>query len=152
MKFRINTEDLVDRDEVRHGTDQYDYSWREDHHYSYNGAVIVVDSTYGDIELFPREEEVGAGDEIHVVYVEYDTGDSFGISRGNRSHLWAFADKTRAQALVDAIQADHATNPDYDFDNGPMKFDGVPINCNEWKGYFEHLRRVAIETIVVRRR
>jgi hypothetical protein len=152
MKFDIDIVHSGGRDEHRHSDDPYDYSWSEDHDYSYGTARIIKDGKYGDVDLFPGDAEVKAGDEIYVVHVSYDSGDSFGSSSNNRTHLWAFSNKARAERLCNIIDIDATTNSDYDFDNKPLTFDNVPINCNEWKGYFENFQAAAVETILIRRR
>jgi hypothetical protein len=152
MKFELIVNDHCERDHESHSDEPYDYSWSEDHDYSYNGARIIKDGKYGDVDLFPGEAEVEAGDEIYVVHVTYDSGDSFGNSTGNRVHLWAFSDKARAHRLCTTIEADATSNPDYDFDNKPLTFDDVPVSCNEWKGYFENFSGADVEILVIRRR
>jgi hypothetical protein len=152
MKFDIDIKNFGSRNETRHSDDQYDYSWREDNDYSYGTARIIKDGRYGTVDLFPGEAEVQAGDEIYVVHVSYDSGDSFGNSSNNRTHLWAFSDKARAERLCLAIDVDATADPDYDFDNKPLTFDDVPICCNEWKGYFENFQAASVETIFIRRR
>lgn len=149
MNFNLVYRDYGSRD-VEQGDDEWDYEWTEDHSYDYEHAVIVT-SGYCEVSLFPGEEEVKKGDDLHVVYVSYDSGDSFGREYGRRTHLWAFKDKARAMRLADEIAKDARANPDYDFDNEPMTFEGVPINTNEWKGYFEHFVRSDIETVTVRK-
>ena len=151
MKFNVDIKNFGSRDEDRHSDDPYDYSWSEDSDYSYGTARIIKDDRYGTVDLFPGEAEVQADDEIHVVHVSYDSGDSFGNSSNNRTHLWAFSAKARAQRLCQAIDVDAAAGPE-GFDNKPLTFDDVPVCCNEWKGYFETYRGAAVETIVIRRR
>jgi hypothetical protein len=152
MKFDVDIKNFGSRDETRHSDDPYDYSWRQDNDYSYGTARIIKDARYGTVDLFPGEPEVQAGDEIYVVHVSYESGDSFGRSSNNRLHLWAFSNKARAERLCLDIDVDATANPDYDFDNKPLTFDDVPVACNEWKGYFENFTGASYETIVIRRR
>jgi hypothetical protein len=152
MKFNIDITHSGDRGSESYSDDQYDYSWWEDHDYSYNGARISKGDKYGDVALFPGDAEVEAGDEIYVVHVSYDSGDSFGRSSNNRMHLWAFSDKARAERLCHTIEADATASPHYDFDNKPLTFDDVPISCNDWKGYFETFRGATVETLVIRKK
>ncbi len=149
MKFDLNYQDYSDREVEQHSEDAYDYSWSEDHTYVYNYATVVTEG-YSDVDLFPGEAEVRRGDDIYVVYVAYNTGDSFGRSQGYRVHLWAFSDRDRARSLVKLLEADAVANPDYDFDHKPVEFEGVPISTNDWKGYFEQFIAADIETVTVR--
>jgi hypothetical protein len=148
MKFAVDIQETVYRNEDQHGDGEWDYSWTDDHNFSYNRARIV--DTGSNVDLFPGEAEVAAGNDIYVVYVSYDTGDSFGNSRGERVHLWAFSDKARAHRLCHAIEVDATASPDYDYDHKPLTFDDVPIPCNTWKGYFENFNGAEVETIAVR--
>ena len=150
MQFNIDYKDYGCRD-TDYGQDKWDYSWSEDHSYDYKHAVIVKDG-YSDIALFPGEADAEIGGDIHMVYVSYDTGDSFGNEHGKHVHLWAFTDRKRAYRLADALNEDGQANPDYDFDNKPFVFEGVPISTNEWKGYFERFGGAEVETLVVRKR
>lgn len=152
MKFDLVYEDLVDYDETRYSNDAYDYSWRKDHNYQYGSAVIVDGKDYSEIALFPGEAEVEIGDDIHVVYVSYNTGDSFGQAYGCREHLWAFSDKRAAYQLAERLEKDAADKPDYDFDNKPLTFKDVPISTNTWKGYFEHFNEADVVTVTVKRK
>ena len=151
MNFDIDYKDYGGRIVDRYGTDDYDYEWTEYHSYSYHGASIVKSGGYSDVSLFPGEAEVGIGDEIHIVYVSYNSGDSFGREYDRRVHLWAFSDRKRAYQLAEAITIDAETNPDYDFDHKPLIFEDVPISTNEWKGHFEWFNRAEVETLVVKR-
>jgi len=151
MKFDLDYSDYGYRDEDRNSNDEYDYSWSQDHCYVYECAYIV-ENGYTEVDLFPNEAEVEPGDDIHIVYVSYDTGDSFGRESGRRVHLWAFSDRKRAHQLADALTNDARANPDYDFDHKPFEFEGVPISTNEWKGYFEQFICADVETVLVRKK
>ncbi len=150
MNFNLDYRDYGRRDEER-GDGEWDYSWSEDHDYHYNGAHIVEEG-YSDVGLFPGEHEPRLGDRIFVVYVSYDSGDSFGNERGRRVHLWAFTDAERAARLCDLVTLDAETTPDYDYDHKPLMFEGVPISVNEWKGYFEHFNHADYESLEIKRK
>jgi hypothetical protein len=152
MNFVLDYKDLGGREVNHHGDGDYDYDWTEDHDYHYYGASIVEGDGYSDVSLFPGEAEVELGDDIHIVYVSYDDGDSFGREYDRRVHLWAFSDRKRAYQLAEAIAADAEANPDYDFDHKPLMFEDVPISTNEWKGHFERFNRADVETVTVKRR
>lgn len=151
MNFNIDYKDYGRRTENRHNDYPYNYDWSENHSYDYKGAVIVKDG-YSDIALFPGEADAEIGGDIYMVYVSYDSGDSCGNEYGKHVHLWAFTDRDRAYRLADALTADAEANPDYDFDNKPFEFEGVPISTNEWKGYFYHFGEAEVKTLVVTER
>ena len=151
MNFKLNYRDDCDRDEDRYGDGDYDYSWSEYHSYRYENAVMVKDG-YSDVALFPYEEEPKVGDNIYVAYAEYSTGDSFGHATGLRTHLWAFTNAENAHNFCQAILRDNERNPDYNYDNKPFMYGDVPVNTNEWKGYFEHLSDCDYVTLEVRKK
>jgi len=150
MKFSLNYSDHGSsyRDA---GTGNWDHSWEESHSYEYHSAEIVTGG-YGEVDLFPGDAEVEVGDEIYMVYVSYGTGDSFGHASGCHEHLWAFSDRKRAYRLAEVLEEDAKVNPDYDYDHKPLEFEGVPINTNSWKGYFERFEEAGVEHLIVKKR
>ena len=148
MKFDLRIIDLVTREEETYGEGLFDYEWQEFHEYDYPLAKIV-DEGYYDVALCPNEADVKPGEDIYVVYVSYDTGDSFGREYNRRIYLWAFSDYERAQRLTTALTKDGEENPDYDFDHKPMMFEDVPIATNDWKGHFENFNFAGIELVRV---
>lgn len=148
MYFEIEVKDYGHREENRGSGGDYDYDWSEYHDYHYRG-IRATENSY-DVGLFPGENGPRRGDDVFVVYVEYDSGDSFGNERGVRTHLWAFTNKDRARKLCAMILRDADERPKYDFDDGKITFEGVSINANEWKGYFERFCNCDIETLVLK--
>lgn len=151
MDFKLFFNDYGGRDVNQGPGGDYDYDWHEWHDYSYHGITVVKDG-YNDVSLFPDEVEPQFGDDVYVVYVSYDTGDSFGHEDGVREHLWAFTDKDRANRFCSAITNDAEKNPDYNYKGNPFNFEGVPVNTNTWKGYFEHFRDCDFETLTLKRK
>jgi len=149
MNFNLDYRDYGRREETQYGESRWEYEWREDHVYRYFGARITNEG-YSDVSLFPGETEVKPGDDIYIVYVSYDSGDSFGRENGCRTHLWAFSNSAKAYRLVEAIRKDAAANPNFNYEGKPLEFEGVPINTNEWKGYFEHFNYADVEAVVVK--
>lgn len=151
MKFKLCYRDHGHRDVSQGPGGDYDYSWYEYHEYSYHGLTVVKDG-YSDVSLFPGEVEPQFGDSVYVVYVAYSTGDSFGHEEGVREHLWAFTDQDRATRFCTVITNDAKEAPDYDYEGKPLNFEGVPVNTNTWKGYFEHFRVCDFETLTLERK
>lgn len=150
MDFTIEYLNSGGRSVDQYGEGDYEYSWEEHNSYSYYHAYIVTEG-YSEVTLFPGEKEAEPGDDIHVVYVSYDTGDSFGREYDRREHLWAFTDKKKAMQLAETIYEDAKQNPDYDYKNRPLNFEGAPINTNTWKGYFEHFNNADIVTLTAKK-
>lgn len=149
MIFEIDYSDYGRRTETQHSDNRWDFSWYENHDYEYNEARIVNKNNYKSVGLFPGEKEPQVGSIIYVVYVSYDTGDSFGQEDGLRAHLWAFTDEGRAGRLCSLISKDAKRNPKYDFKNIPLDFEGVPIPVNTWKGYFERFDYAGYVELIV---
>ena len=57
--------------------------------------------TYGDLQtdLYPQPNK-----EYYLVYVDYDTGDSFSVSRGERFYVQLYENKEKAQRLCEKIR------------------------------------------------
>ena len=84
-----------------------------------------------------REEEVDvkfntkAGDVIYVVYVRYETGNSFGTSYGRWKILGVHSDLSDAQKELESIN------------------DGTHPDKYVWTGYFESLEHCDIQAMVI---
>ncbi len=145
FKLRVSNNRYSTREPVEYG------SWSESNDYTYYSAEIAKEGEYNDVGLFPGEVEPSRGEDIFVVIVEYSSGDSFGSSSGNHEILWAFTDPKKAFSLSDFIEKDYKDNSEYDFSRKPKLFEGVPINTNTWKGYFERMSQVIVEKLMVTR-
>jgi hypothetical protein len=148
MNFNLNILDHGYHDEHQYGDGKYEYEWSKVHNYEYVDASIVTNG-YSEVSLFPGEQSVKIGDRIHVVYVSYDTGDSFGRESDARVHLWAFSDPKRAERLAQCICTDAQANTEYDFDENDLVFDGVDIATYTWKGYFETFITADVISLIV---
>lgn len=152
MNFKLYYKDYGHREMHQGPGGDYDYDWYEYHDYQYDCVTVTGEKGYYDVALFPGEIEPGYGDNVYVVYVSYNTGDSFGHEENARVHLWAFSDEDRAWRFSCAIKNDAEQNPNYDFKNKPFKFEGVPVNTNEWKGYFENFNECNYVTLTLKRK
>ena len=146
MDFKVNRKNYGSRSGSYHGGSKWDYSWSAHNDYNYHNASIAKEGSYCDVSLFPGEDTVAAGDTVHVVYVSYSSGDSFGNESGLNEYIWAFSDIDRAKRLCDAIIENAAiTDDDNKFE--PIEFDGVPISVSDWKGYFEEFDNAEIVSL-----
>lgn len=107
---------------------------------------------YGYYHSTFEVEDVNAGDTVHIVYVEYDTGDTFGRDSGQVIILDVFRDFTKAQDLVNRIYGDSKSNREFSFDNDGnyIEVNGKSYYTGTWKGYFESFTSCNIETVMVR--
>ena len=99
---------------------------------------------YGDLQtdLYPQPNK-----EYYLVYVDYDTGDSFSVSRGERFYVQLYENKEKAQRLCEKIRTFNYLN------RGQTNLE-VEFNCSKtyqiycpWIGYFEHFNYVDIEVV-----
>jgi len=109
-----------------------DYAeWRDDKDINYLG-LHRTDNKHAEAVDF----EPVLGSEYFLVYVDYDTGDSFGRSYGNHSIVGIFETAKEAYEIRQMIEDDMKTGAD--------KFGSLPykgrdcIYTGTWKGYFEN--------------
>lgn len=101
------------------------------------------------------------GETYYLVYVNYDTGDSFGTYGGQICYLDLFKSKELADKLAKKIEED--TKVPFEFSLGKkakkepntVKYfwdNGKQVSCytGSWKGYFERFNYVAVESVSVR--
>lgn len=85
---------------------------------------------------------------LHIVYVDYDTGDTFGHDSGQICILDAFTDFKKADKLVKAISGDYKNDPEYS-STGYITVSGKEYYTGAWKGYFESMNYCSIETVMI---
>lgn len=97
-------------------------------------------------ECFDLGEPVFVGETVHVVYIVYETGDSFGRSTGNGELVWVFKDKDLATAAVSKIEKcckDYSIEIDLG-NNRKMTW------SNPAAGYFERLNYAECKSFVLK--
>lgn len=119
--------------------------------------VTGVRLTPGWYDSYETEEEVKAGDTVHVVYVAYDSGSTFGTDGGYGEIIAVTKDSVKAVMVEDWVEQELRLGYDYSFNRDKKNRaskpwpEGVPVkgylSCH---GYFEHNQRVRIETFIVR--
>lgn len=123
------------------------------------GVEFVGEDEYWDL-VVPFAPK--SGEEYFLVYVNYDTGDSFSHHAGHVMYLDLFKSAALADELAKKIKED--TSRPYDF-SSPKKGqnsrpntvqykwdDGQTVDCYTatWKGYFETFNHVAVESVSVK--
>lgn len=98
---------------------------------------------YGMYDRDFEVENIGPGDKVHVVYVQYTTGDTFGQQEGAITFMDIFpeADEKKAQVLATAL----AECKGWDLEVGGRNY-YIPFN-----GYFESLEGVGVTPVIVRK-
>lgn len=141
---RHATEDIWDRDDT--ATD-----------HSIRGIEVVDDSSYYDLTV---SFKVSPGEQYYLVYVNYDTGDSFGRDEGRVEWIDLFKSAELADDLAKKIAEDKRQYPNffsnneegtwshqltYTLDNG----EEASLYTATWKGYFEHFNYVEVVPVSV---
>lgn len=95
--------------------------------------------------------------DYYLVYVNYDTGDSFGYDRGKVCYVELFQSKDLAKALVDVIYENAEKERSYLKPRQkelPLQItyrhdDGSEQTCytGTWRGYFETMNYVEMEVV-----
>lgn len=119
-------------------------SWR----FKVEGASLTSHDRY-DEEKFEVGFEIEAGEPVFVLYMVYDTGDTFGRATGKGEVLWAFKDaKTATEALARWREENDKRDPDYyvTFEDETGR---VVQLSNPAAGYFENLGYIELVTVLV---
>lgn len=96
-------------------------------------------------ERVPVNFEPVPGHAVFIVTVPYSTGDTFQNSERIQA-VAAFDDSNKAFDLLSLINKDNEENP-RSFES--ISYDGLTIYLGDWKGYFEHLQNVDIQTVML---
>lgn len=122
------------------------------------GIEVLSENEYFDLVV---PFDVMPNKEYYLVFVNYDTGDSFSHHSGQICYLDLFQSKELAHDLAKKIQ-ENAKEP-YDYSTAKKgqrlpnsvayKWDnGQEVDCYAatWKGYFERFNHVSVESVTVR--
>ncbi len=136
---------------TREGTGEWDGDdTTQTHHIT--GIAIAKDKEYYDLEV---GFEVKPEDKLYLVYVLYNTGNSFGSSDNHISFVDLFKDRKKAEALANQI-LNHAERNDVNVGH-KQKYSTSYLTetgkestfCPSWVGYFESLNEVVVEPVSV---
>lgn len=152
MSTNIKVVDNITKEITREATerewDSNDICW----HHNIEGYSIVGKDEYSDITVpFKVNKSIG----YFLVYVLYNTGDSFHREENCIDFIDMFENKESAELIVKVINNDYRKyKKDEDNDNFSITLPGLngedySIHCS-WKGYFERLTDVCIEQVYYR--
>lgn len=137
-----------------HSTGGYDPedSWSRDSthtDWTFTGLFTCDPNNYYGSEAFEVDAEVG--DVLHCVCVIYSTGDSFGTDTGDRCNvIGVYKTLEEAWAVKKLIEADAHTRFEYGESGNHVTLpDGAKLYTGSWKGYFESLDRVTVDSAEV---
>lgn len=128
------------REDVEYG------DWEEEWEFYPRGVVASSRGQWSGLahseEKFNVSFDAKPGDTVHVLYMIYGQGDSFGHGRGYNEIIWVFKDLAVAQqAQKNILDKQEAYTINFEEDSGiTVAF------SNPGSGYFEHVQRVEIES------
>jgi hypothetical protein len=144
VKIDIISDNCVTREanpEDRWDVDDLD--WNHD----IRGFKVVEKKEYWDFVM----ENNPKGKSLYLVYVLYNTGDSFHLEENLICLVGLYEDVDDAKTVMHAIKSDYTKNSEkfYPIDvNLPKKGTTETICTASWKGYFTSLNSVNLEQIV----
>jgi hypothetical protein len=128
-----------------------DSEWDRDdtyqHHYI-KGFEVVEDGSYYDFQTSLKE--VAFDKPYFLVYVNYDTGDSFGRDEGRIEFVDLFESNKLARILIEKLEEDAEIDSLKSTNRVYYKVDsGEKRECSTWawKGYFEHVNEISFEVV-----
>jgi len=124
--------------------------WETEYHYQ-GCNVYLAEEARGRIGVWTERVEVDfepeVGQVVFPIVVQYGTGNSFGHSSGETTLVAVVDTLEKALAVRDAIYNDNEANRG---GFGQIEVAGISFYNGTWKGYFENLESVHIETEMVR--
>lgn len=110
---------------------------------------IKLSDEYFDISV---PFEVNKGDIVHLVYVSYETGDSFGHESGRHEYIAAYKTKEEAEKVVNLLINDfyYTKERNKGYLELPLGNGGTfTYSTSTYKGYFEDVERFDSVSLVV---
>ena len=123
-------------------------SWREEYDFRVKSVSLSSRDSWSE-EKFGVRFDVKAGEPVFVLYMTYDTGDSFGRAYGKGEVLWVFKD---AQVATEAMkrwkEENDKRDPDFSVDFLDEEGEWVKMS-NPAAGYFENVGYIELSTFLV---
>jgi hypothetical protein len=117
--------------------------WEESFSNTFEGVYLATTDSRGG-EHFTLPYETNEGDEVHVVWMEYGTGDSFGNSDGEHEIVWVFKNLEMAKTCVEIIRKS-CDDGEYSYTFPNEQGNAIKLH-NPASGYFETLQGIHINT------
>lgn len=122
--------------------------WRENYNFGVEGVSLTSRNRYGE-EKLGCLVDVKAGDVVFVLYMTYDTGDTFGTAKGQGEIIWVFKDANLAMKAKDLwTKENDKRDPEFSIE---FEVDGGQKvkQCNPAAGYFENVGYIDVATFLV---
>lgn len=123
-------------------------NWREEYNFNIRGVSLTSRDRWNE-EKIEMGCDVKAGDPVFVLYMVYDSGDSFGRAYGKGEVLWVFKDAdTALEAKRRWEEENDKQDPEYSvtFEDDVGR---VIKLSNPAAGYFESLGYIELSTYLV---
>lgn len=133
--------------ESYHSGEQYG-DWRQSYDFGVEGVSLTSRGRY-DEEKLGCLVDVKAGDVVYVLYMTYDTGDTFGRATGKGEVIWVFKDVQLAmKAKQRWIEENDKNDPEFSIE---FEVDGgeTLTQSNPAAGYFENVGYISVDTFLV---
>lgn len=130
-------------------------SWSESWQFSL-GNVYASARSARDVEVFSPKFEFQPGDQVHVLWMTFGDGDSFGHASGKGEVVWVFKDENLAKEALLRVRHACRFGPGVPRGNGPLynfSFrveDGSFVQMsNPAGGYFNNCEQIELTTKIV---
>lgn len=120
--------------------------WSESYDFSVRSVSATSRETYNE-ERFNVPFDVTPGDPVFVLWMTYDTGDSFGRATGKGEVIWVFKDPTVAYIAYQKWQ-DVCAKKEYSV-TFKVENDVEVQLSNPASGYFENAGYVSLDSYLV---
>lgn len=123
-------------------------SWSESYSFGIDGVSLTSRNRY-DEEKLGCLVDVKAGEPVFVLYMTYDTGDTFGRASGKGEVIWVFKDamlamKAKQQWSEENDKRDPEFSITFEVDGGK-----TVTQSNPAAGYFENVGYIDVGTFLV---
>ena len=130
-----------------HSGEQYG-DWRQTYDFSVDGVSLTSHGGWHEDKLGTLVD-VKAGDPVFVLYMTYDTGDTFGTAKGKGEVIWVFKDavlamKAKQQWKEENDKHDPEFSIRFEVDGGEFITQSNPA-----AGYFENVGYIDVSTFLV---
>jgi hypothetical protein len=122
--------------------------WKETYDFRVKGVSLTSRDRW-DEEKLGCLVDVKAGEPVFVLYMTYDSGDSFGRAYGKGEIIWVFKDPDLAtKARLKWESENNKRDPEYSIE---FEVDGGQTvkQSNPAAGYFENVGNIEVETFLV---
>ena len=133
--------------ESYHSGEQYG-DWRKSYDFGIDGVSLTSRDSRNE-EKLGCLVDVKAGEPVFVLYMTYDTGDSFGRATGKGEVIWVFKDPMLAMKAKQQWQEENdKRDPEFSI---TFEVDGgeTVTQSNPAAGYFENVGYIDVATFLV---